>query len=263
MGRIQGFFSNNGRRLSLDLPRLKLSKARKTRKYSPSNDDVRLLVGKADCARDKLIVALMYQNGPAPVDASLLCCGDYPVEPWVYFERSRSKTGEVWRGISTPDVCEYLKTYLNVRGNYKASDPLFVGREGTLDSEALSQIVHLLIVKANLAKISGFKPTSLRDAFEDALVDAEIYHKVKEALMAHSSSIEHEYGGHNKMVTRLVEAMKKAYPLLCLNDANKADAALAGLTKEDIEIFKEIKKELPLLREVRDLLKSKDDGKIE
>jgi hypothetical protein len=57
--------------------------------------------------------------------------------------------------------------------------------------------------------------------------------------------------------------MKKAYPLLCLNDANKADAALAGLTKEDIEIFKEIKKELPLLREVRDLLKSKDDGKIE
>jgi site-specific recombinase XerD len=264
LGRIQGFYKNNARRLRLNMGRLKIPKGRKRRKYSPSNEEVRLLFNKADCARDKLIVALMYQNGPAPVDASLLCCGDYPLEPWIYFERSRSKTGEVWHSVSMPDVCECLRAYLNVRGAYQASDSLFFSREGVLDAAGISQVVHGLIGSVSeLKAISGFKPTSLRDAFEDALVDAEVYSKVKEALMGHVSSIEHEYGGHNKVISHLVEAMKKAYPLLCLNDSNKVDSALVGLTKEDVELFKEMKKELPLLREVRDLLKSRDDGKIE
>jgi hypothetical protein len=182
-----------------------------------------------------LIVALMYQNGQAPVDVSLLCCGDYPSEPWTYFERSRSKTGEVWRGVSTPDVCEFLKAYLNVRGVSASDKPLFVGRFGPLDSEGISEIVHKLIrAVPELSEIDGLKPTSLRDAFEDALVDAETYHKVKEALMAHSSGIEQEYGGHKQMVSKLTEAMKKAYPLLCLNDALRNGKAI-NLTEVDAE----------------------------
>ena len=91
LGRIQGFYKNNARRLRLNMGHMKIPKARKTRKYSPSNEEVRMLFNKADCARDKLIIALMYQNGPAPVDVSLLKCGDYPAEPWTYFERSREQ----------------------------------------------------------------------------------------------------------------------------------------------------------------------------
>jgi hypothetical protein len=74
--------------------------------------------------------------------------------------------------------------------------------------------------KAGLYSIPGIKPTSLRDAFEDALADAETYHKTKETLMGHTSTIEHHYGSHNKMVSGLIEAMKKVYPLICLNEAN-------------------------------------------
>jgi hypothetical protein len=58
--------------------KLKIPKARRSHKFSPNNEEVWGLFAVADCARDKLIVALMYQNGPAPVDVSLLCCGDYP-----------------------------------------------------------------------------------------------------------------------------------------------------------------------------------------
>ena len=79
LSRVQGFFSNNGRRLGLMMRKLKISKARRKHKFSPNNEEVRSLFAVADCARDKLIVALMYQNGPAPIDVSLLCCGDYPV----------------------------------------------------------------------------------------------------------------------------------------------------------------------------------------
>lgn len=258
LSRIQGFFTNNGKRFSLDMGRLKISKARKCRKYSPSNEEVRLLFGKADSARDRLIVALMVQNGPAPIDVSLMCCGDYPVEPWVYFERNRSKTGEVWRGVSTPDVCECLKAYLNMRGDFKPKDPLFVGREGPLNSEGISEVVHDLIGKACLNGIVGFKPTSLRDAFEDALVDAEIYHKVKEALMAHSSGIEQSYGGYKQMVSKLIEAMKKAYPLLCLNDALRNQDSI-NLTSEGNEKLKTL---LGMYDELIGMAKLMKEGKL-
>ncbi len=254
VSRIQGFFVNNGKRLSLDLHKLRVSKARKRKKYSPSNEDVRLLFSKADSALHRLIVALMYQNGPAPKDASLLTCGDYPREPWVYFERSRSKTGEVWRSISTPDVCNCLNAYLAVRGRFELSDPLFVGREGPLDSVGLSQVIHELIMKCpELRGIPGLKPTSLRDAFEDALVDAEIYQKIKEALMAHNSGIEKEYGGYNKMVSKMVEAMKKTYPLICLTEV-PCPAGLEGFSAEDVAVMKDLIKRKEAIVRVFDLL---------
>lgn len=256
LGVIHGFFSNNSRRLSLDLRQLKYPKARKTRKYSPSNEEVRQLISYADCARDKFIVAVMFQSGPAPIDVAALQVGCYPVEPWVYFEFSRSKTGEVWRGVSTPDVCEFLKAYLVIRGGV-VGEPLLVGREGSLNSEGVSQVVHTLIVKAGFSSIAGFKPKCLRDGFEDALVDAEIYHKVKEALMGHTVGIEHEYGSYKKMVERLVEAVKKVYPLICLNDVNKIDGSLVGLTKQDVENVREIAKNVGVYREVLGLLKAK------
>jgi site-specific recombinase XerC len=259
LSRIQGFFANNGRRLALDLHKLKISKARKTRKYSPSNEDVRVLFAAADSARDKLIVALMYQNGPAPMDMSLLKCGDYPREPWVYFERNRSKTGEVWRGISTPDVCGCLKDYLNIRGRFEANDPLFVGREGPFNSEAVSQVMRELIDSTPLKDVEGFKPSSLRDAFEDALVDAEIYHKIKAALMAHNSGIESEYGGYNKMVSKLVEAMRKVYPLICLNDVSVNVSSTDRFSPEQWKLLEELMADIEIFKVIRDGIKA---GKI-
>jgi site-specific recombinase XerD len=258
LSRVQGFYANNGKRLALDLHKLKISKARKNVKYSPSNEDVRLIFGGADSARDRLIVALMYQNGPAPMDMSLLKCGDLPREPWVYFERNRSKTGEVWRGITTPDVCVCLNKYLAVRGNFSDDDPLFVGREGPFNSEAISQVMRELIEKTPLRDVAGFKPTSLRDAFEDALVDAEIYHKIKEALMAHNSGIEKEYGGQNKMVAKLTEAMKKVYPLISLTDDYRESASLpSGFSEEDIAGIKMLLANLDGFLEMARLAKEK------
>lgn len=254
LARIQGFYTNNGKRLSLDMPRQRISKARRTRKYSPSQDEVKKVFNTADCKRDRLIVALMAQNGPAPVDISLLCKGDYPLEPWQYFERNRSKTGQVWRGISTPDVCSCLKEYLEAR-NIKDGERLFLGREGTLDSKAISHILRELIVKAGFGNVTGFKPTSLRDFFEDCLTDAEIYRKTKETLMAHGvGDIEQEYGGFKKMVARLTEAMQKVYPLICLTAVPQD--VVAGFSAEDLGFVKELIREKEVFKSLRDALVS-------
>jgi len=91
-----------------------------------------------------------------------------------------------------------------------------------------------LIEKSGLGGNDGFKPTSLRDALEDALVQANINHKIKEALMGHVSDIEHEYGGHNKLVINVVEAMKKTYPLLTLNGLTRVSSE-QQVSKEEFE----------------------------
>jgi len=243
IGRIQGFFANNSRRYSLDMRRLKLPKARKIQKYSPTNEELRHLYTIADCSRDRLIVALMYQNGLAPVDVSLLNVGDLPSEEWTYYEKSRSKTGEIFRSVVTPDMAYELETYLKIRGNPSKGKPLFVGRQGPLDNQAISGILSDLIEKSGLDGNSGFKPTSLRDALEDAFVEANVNHKIKEALMGHVSDIEHEYGGHNKLVINIVEAMKKAYPLLSLNGLTRVSTE-QQVSKEEFEAMKERIREL-------------------
>lgn len=234
IGRIQGFFANNSRRYSLDMRRLKLPKARKVQKYSPTNEEIRHLYTIADCSRDRLIIALMYHNGLSPIDVSLLNVGDLPVEEWAYFEKSRSKTGEIFRSVVTPDIAYELETYLKIRGNPSKGEPLFVGRKGSLDNQAISDIVSELIEKSGLDGNNGFKPTSLRDALEDALVEANVNHKIKEALMGHVSDIEHEYGGQNKLVINVVEAMKKAYPLLSLNGLTRVSSE-QQVSKEEFE----------------------------
>lgn len=259
LSRAQGFYSNNGHRLALIMRKLKLPKARRTEKFSPNNEQVRQLFVAADSSRDKLIIALMVQHGPTPVDVSKMCYGDYPEAPWMYFEKSRSKTGEVWRGVSTPDVCECMAAYKKVRGPGKSEDRLFVGREGVLVPKSVSAIVHDLIVKCGFNRIRGFKPTSLRDAFEDALVECETYAKEKEALMGHVSSIQHEYGGHNQMIARLTKAMRKVYPLICLNDSNRNIIEKGHYTPEQWKLLEEIMANLDTFKLVSDGVKS---GKI-
>ncbi len=255
VGRIMGFFANNSRRYSLDMRRLKLPKARKVQKYSPTNEELRHLYTIADCSRDRLIVALMYQNGLAPVDVSLLNVGDLPSEEWAYYEKSRSKTGEIFRSVVTPDMAYELETYLKIRGNPSKGEPLFVGRQGPLDNQAISGIISELIEKAGLDGNNGFKPTSLRDALEDALVEANVNHKIKEALMGHVSDIEHEYGGHNKLVINVVEAMKKAYPLLSLNGLTRVSTE-HQVSKEEFESMK--KQYEGRMKELQDKLESVD-----
>ena len=259
IGRIMGFFANNSRRYALDMRRLKLPKVRKFQKYSPSNEELRHLYLMADNSRDRLIVALMYQNGLSPIDVSLLNVGDLPLEPWSYYEKSRSKTGEIFRQVTTPDISYELKAYLKIRGNPSKEKPLFVGRQGPLDNQAISAILSELIEKSGLGGNDGFKPTSLRDGLEDALVSANVSHKLKETLMGHVSDIEHQYGGQNVLVVNVVEAMRKTYPFITLNGLSRMSTE-QGVSRAE---FEAVKAESELLKETLvGALQSMVDGNL-
>jgi hypothetical protein len=60
-------------------------------------------------------------------------------------------------------------------------------------------------------------------------VDAEVYLQVKEALMGHSSVVYHQYGSESKVEERVLEAMRKAYHLLCLS----ADGQVGGSSLDE------------------------------
>jgi integrase len=233
LNRIQGFFANNSHRFRLNMRNLKISKGTKKKKYSPSQEQMQTLNSYAATDRDHLMISLLFHNGVLPVDQESLKIGDLPVEPWMYYKKKRSKTGESWHGVITPDISRYLRAYLKIRGG-KKGDPLFIGRSGPMTRDTITMVIKQLIMQAGFDEISGFSPKCLRDGFEDALVDAEVYHKVKEALMGHGGSIEHQYGSAKKLEERIIEAMRKTYPLLCLtennpNTSNVAEKALQEL----------------------------------
>ncbi|MDR2203987.1 MAG: site-specific integrase [Nitrososphaerota archaeon] len=231
---IQGFFTNNSRRLALDLHKLKVDKENKNIKYSPSVDEVKKLIQHCDSVRNKLLITMIYQNGILPVDLANLKIGDYPSKPWVYYKRKRSKSNKYWKSASTPDICKYMEEYLILRKG-QTGEPLFVGREGVLTGSSISEVLSNVIACAKLDVVSGFSPKCLRDGFNDALIDARVGHEVKEALMGHNADkIYHKYGSESKASGRLIEAMHKVYPLIRLTDTtiekdDSADKALQRL----------------------------------
>jgi hypothetical protein len=84
---------------------------------------------------------------------------------------------------------------------------------------------------------------------------------VKEALMAHTSDIQHQYGSDKKMKERMVEAIKKAYPLICLNDVNK-NSVLAGFNSEDTEKIKALLNQYDKIMQLSDWIERKEVFKI-
>ncbi|MDR0493207.1 MAG: hypothetical protein LBH74_06195 [Nitrososphaerota archaeon] len=223
IGRIQGFFSNNSKHFSLDLGKMSYNKARRVPKYSPDNLECREIYSFCDSARDRLIFSLAYQYGLDPIDIAEGNWSKLPTEPFKYYEASRSKTGEIWRCVTTPEIVQEVLAYKKIRGepdNSRVQSGLFFkSREGFLDSKGISQVLTVLIRKAGFGDVEGFKPTSLRDALEDAMVDAGLPNKVKEAMMGHAGGIEHQYGGQKKLEQRFVEAMRQLYPFISLTKA--------------------------------------------
>jgi integrase len=223
IGRIQGFFTNNSKRYSLDLGRMTYSKARKNKKYSPEQDECKEIYGFCESSRDRLIFALMYQNGLAPVDVANIDYKQIPLESFQHYEGARSKTGIIYYSVTTPEIVTELTAYLKIRGKPAPDEPLFKSREGYLNAEGISQMMTNLIEKAGFGGVVGFKPTSLRDAFEDALVDAKVGNKTKEAMMGHTTDIEHQYGSQKNVERRLIAAMKKVYPTISLTQKQNSD----------------------------------------
>jgi len=244
IGRIQGFFKNNSARYKLELGSMKYNEKRKTPKYSPKNEVCREIYSFADSARDRLIVALAFQNGLAPVDIAENDYSNFPTEPFKYYQGGREKNGKLWHGVTTPEIVQEFLAYKKIRGEPAKDEPLFKGREGFLDSAGISQIISTVMKKAGYGDVTGFSPKSMRDGFKNALMSAGVDKEIREAMMGHVNGIAHEYGGQEQLEAGLEECMQKAYKFLMLtevvNTNGKSAQKISDLDNAVVESQKEI-----------------------
>jgi len=217
VNRIQGFFTNNSKRLSLDLKKLDFVSGSKHVIYSPTCDEVKKLLTQAGTARNKFIIMALFHNGILPVDLAALKIGDYPTEPWVYYKKIRSKTKKFWYSASTPEACKFLNEYLQIR-NGKTGEPLLLGREGPLGPTGIKIILDQLIKQAGLDKNPNFIPKCLRNGFFNSLREAKVDVQTREAFMGHTSNISHVYCSEKELAEAIIESMRKAYPFMSLFD---------------------------------------------
>ena len=218
---IRGFFSNNSHLLQLHLGRFKISKTRKHKKYSPTQQEVNKLYNYAKTTQNKLLIALAYQNGLVPQDLANLKIGEYPTEPWQCYRKIRQKSGSPWYGVSTPEICQHMENHLKKRdGN--TGEPLFLNyHKKPLNAISIRQRIKKIINQAGYNTIPQFTPKCLRDGFADALLDIELYIFVEEAMMGHALGLEHQYGSEHKLIQRVTRTMHKLYPFIQLTQEPK------------------------------------------
>ena len=237
IGRIAGFFTNNGKKYSLQIDKMKYREITVRKKYAPSNNEVQKLYSYCESPRDRLIVLLAYHAGLAPIDIAGVTVDQIPTEPFQYYQGTRSKTCIVWHAVSTPEIASEYQAYLTIRNHIiekkeLTTKKLFITREGTIsDGESIGQTLEKLIIKSGFGKVNGFTPKSLRMAFNMELRRAKIDSELKEAFMGHTTGIKFHYEAQQQLEEDLVEAMQSAYNSLSL----AAQAVVDKSAKVEVE----------------------------
>jgi integrase len=157
-----------------------ISKKAPRKKSPPSNLEIRTILNFAD-TMEKALITLAYQTGLSQVDLSQLRIEDLGLylegkvnrEP-IYFQKNRSKSGELVQTVISEEALFWLDNYLKLRG-YPREGYLFCTEGNRAKSELLRprrmhEVFKILCEKAltqERAKAIAFK--DLRDSFNDAV----------------------------------------------------------------------------------------------
>ena len=242
LSRIMGFFSNTSKRIALDLKisRFNIPEGAVVKKHKVTNEETRYIYKIASAgsntSRNMSILCFAYQNGLDPIDIANLKIEDIldeagQVKAWQYYKKPRSKTGRLWHSALTPEQAHNIEDYLALRGN-PTKGKLFTGRKGDLNEIAIEEILRTLVKNARLKRI---RPKDFRDAFKDELVNAKVDVETSESLMGHSGAVRHRYDTSENLEVRVVEAMKKAYQFLKLNDVVLPSSKTYSQRMEELE----------------------------
>jgi site-specific recombinase XerD len=140
------------------------------------------LVSFAGSFRDRFIVFAVFQSGILVSDLVALKVGDFPVEAWMGFETVSGRVGRCRFGVSTPETCACLVSYLEEREG-QIGEPLLVGKNGSLSIKDVNKVLKGVIHRAGLDKIRGFTAKCMHKGFEATLKSPKIYLQVKEILL--------------------------------------------------------------------------------
>ncbi len=168
--------------------------------------------------------------------------GHYPIT------LHREKTNVLQRICISEECVHDIKAMLDERRN-STSGTLFVSQKGQrLTTRFINDAIKTMVEKTyGKEDTEKFKTKSLSDAYNDALLRANLTHEIKDTLFGHMRS-----GAKEKYAisqTTIIDACNKAFQFLTVNHGNQA--------RKDIETMRD------QMRDMKDIEKRNTDSPME
>jgi hypothetical protein len=211
------------------------------KEWIPDNQQAKQIYQHGD-TRDRSLFLSLYQSGFSETDVSSLDLGDLPEirthEGHYQITLHREKTDVLQRTCLSEEAVHDIKEMLNERahsGELKPDSngrtPLFISQKGQrLTVRFINDAIKAMVEKTyGKDKAEEFKTKSLRDAYNDALLRANLTQEVKDTLFGHKRSGAKEKYAVSK--STIIDAYDKAFQFLSVNHGTQA--------RKDIETMRD------------------------
>lgn len=185
-------------------------------------------------ARDRALLLCLYQSGFSETDVSALNIEDLPniteTEGHYPITMHREKTGVLQRTCLSEECVHDIKAMLQERGN-PTHGALFVSQKGQrLTTRFINDAIKTMVEKTYGAeRAKEFKTKSLRDAYNDALLRANLTQEIKDTLFGHKWKGAKERYAISQAT--IIDAYNKAFQYMTVNHGTQA--------RKDIEVMRD------------------------
>ncbi|MCW4003636.1 MAG: site-specific integrase [Candidatus Bathyarchaeota archaeon] len=210
------------------------------KEWIPDNQQVKQIYQHGD-ARDRALLLCLYHSGFSETDVSSLnvedlpniqqCEGHYPITMY------REKTNVLQRTCLSEECVHDIKAMLEEREakdqlkpDKTGKTPMFISQKGErLTTRFINDIIKTMVEKTyGKDRAKEFKTKSLRDAYNDALLRANLTQEIKDTLFGHKRE-----GAREKYAisqATIIDAYNKAFQYLTVNHGTQA--------RKDIEVMR-------------------------
>lgn len=248
---VQSFFSAH--RVPLRFKRGELSvdirvEDKVIKEWIPTNSQAKQIYQHGD-ARNRPLFLCLYQSGFSETDVSSLSIEDVPHirthDGHYFIPMYREKTNVLQRTCLSEECVHDIKEMLNEREHAgllnpdaKGRTPLFISQKGErLNVRFINDAIKGMVEKTyGKEKATEFKTKSLRDAYNDALLRANLTQEIKDTLFGHKREGAREH--YAVSPATIIDSYSKAFEFLTVNHGTQA--------RKDIEIMRD------QMREMRD-----------
>jgi site-specific recombinase XerD len=243
---VQSFFSTHRAKLYFKRGELAVDARREdkvVKEWIPDNKEAKQIYQHGD-TRDRPLFLCLYQSGFSETDVSSLNVEDLPDimthDGHYQISQYREKTNVLQRTCISEEAVHDIKEMLKERehaGTLKpdasGKTPLFVSQKGQrltvrFINDAIKEMVRNTYGKE---KAEEFKTKSLRDAYNDALLNAQppLTQEVKDTLFGHKREGAREHYAISKAT--IINAYNNAFQNLSVNHGTQA--------RKDIEVMRD------------------------
>jgi site-specific recombinase XerD/regulator of replication initiation timing len=273
---IQSFFSAHRVPLKFRRGELKVEEVpedKVVKEWIPDNQQMKQIY-QHGAARDRALMLVLYQSGFSETDVSDLNVEDLPeitaTEGHYPITMHRGKTGVLQRTCISEEAVHDIKAMLEEREakgqlehDKDGKTPLFISQKGErLTTRFINDAIKAMVEKTyGQEDAAKFKTKSLRDAYNDALLRANLTQELKDTLFGHiRKGAKEKYAVSQQTI---IDSYNRAFQYMTVNHGTQARKDIEVMRSEMIKMSQLVVKmseETVRLREENKALKQKLDG---